>query len=201
MSKLLYNILKISVGQMPPLWLRAWLPQLFTCCIMVKAVPLFPTMNSSTYLHVTSTTIPFRGVTSGCKGGAIPRAPKSLRWAPKISNSVTHTSFNAVNLLPWDLRFKYRAAKLVLAPEGHLTSLPPWYHADLLRNHGLHCKGVTRGERGHNSPGAESLRLRGAPKIPTVSQVLSSMQYICFRKSSGSNIMGAPNLLLAPGAI
>ena len=42
--------------------------------------------------------------------------------------------------------------------------------------------------------------LRGAPKIPTMSQVLSSIQYICFRETSGSN-MGAPNLLLAPGAI
>jgi len=53
--------------------------------------------------------------------------------------------------------------------------------------------------------GAESLR--GAPndcglrqKVPTVSQVLSSMEYICFRKTSGSN-MGTPNLLLALGAI
>ena len=27
----------------------------------------------------------------------------------------------------------------------------PWYHADLLQNHGLHCRGVTRGERGQNS--------------------------------------------------
>jgi len=31
-------------------------------------------------------------------------------------------------------------------------------------------------------------------------QALSSIQYICFRKTSGSN-MGAPNLLLAPDAI
>ena len=71
----------------------------------------------------------------------------------------------------------------------HLTSLRPWYHADLLRNHRLHCRGVTREERGHNSPrangGAESLR--GAPKVPTISRVISSMPYICFRKTSGSN--------------
>jgi len=40
----------------------------------------------------------------------------------------------------------------------------------------------------------ESLRRRR--KVPTISQVLSSMQYICFRKTSGSNIW-APNLLLA----
>jgi len=53
--------------------------------------------------------------------------------------------------------------------------------------------------------GAESLR--GAPndcgerrKVPTISQVLSSIQYICFRKTSNSN-MGVPNLLLALGAM
>jgi len=33
-----------------------------------------------------------------------------------------------------------------------------------------------------------------------MSQVNFQIQYICFRKTSGSN-MGAPNLLLAPGAI
>jgi len=33
-----------------------------------------------------------------------------------------------------------------------------------------------------------------------MSQLLSSVLYICFRKTSGSNI-GAPNLLHAPGAI
>jgi len=36
--------------------------------------------------------------------------------------------------------------------------------------------------------------------VATMSQVLSSIQYICFRKTLGSN-MGAPNFLLAPGAI
>jgi len=52
--------------------------------------------------------------------------------------------------------------------------------------------------RGHNSPGVESLW--GRPKVSTTSKVLSSVQHICFRKTSGSN-MGASNLLLAPGAI
>ena len=42
--------------------------------------------------------------------------------------------------------------------------------------------------------------LRGSQKVPTMSQVHSSIQYICLRKTSVSN-MGAPNLLLAPGAI
>ena len=58
--------------------------------------------------------------------------------------------------------------------------------------------------RGHNSPGPESL---WAPNdygwlqnVATMSQVLSSIQYICFRETLGSN-MGAPNFLLAPGAI
>jgi len=42
--------------------------------------------------------------------------------------------------------------------------------------------------------------LRGHPKVPTMSQVLSSVQYIqyiWFRKTPGSNL-GVPNLLLAP---
>jgi len=72
---------------------------------------------------------------------------------------------------------------------------------------------VTRGQGGRNSMGTKSLwarwsnagdaeRLWGRQKVPTMSQALSSIQYICFRKTSGSN-MGAPNLLLllAPGAI
>jgi len=59
-------------------------------------------------------------------------------------------------------------------------------------------EGVTRGARGNNSPGAESLR--GHRKVSAMSQVLSSIQYSCFRKTSGSN-MWAQNLFLAPGAI
>jgi len=67
------------------------------------------------------------------------------------------------------------------------------------------------GQRGHDSPGAESLWGRKitaeAPnhcgrcrKVPAMSQIPSSIQYICFRHISGSN-MGALNLLFAPGAI
>ena len=49
--------------------------------------------------------------------------------------------------------------------------------------------------------GAESLWVApddcgGGRKVPTMSQILSSIEYICFRKTSGSN-MWAPNLLLA----
>jgi len=73
-------------------------------------------------------------------------------------------------------------------------------------------QGRNEGEqRGDISPSAASLQgaesLREAPndyawrrKVSTMSQVLSSIQYICFQKTSGSN-MGAPNLLLIPGAI
>jgi len=71
--------------------------------------------------------------------------------------------------------------------------------------------GVTRGKGGAQLPGHRitlgAVKYCGgrrmiveAQKVPTVSQALSSIQCICFRKTSGSN-MGAPNLLLAPGAI
>jgi len=67
------------------------------------------------------------------------------------------------------------------------------------------------GQRGHDSPGAESLWGRQitaeAPnhcgrrrKVPAMSQIPSSIQCICFRQNSGSN-MGALNLLFALGAI
>jgi len=54
------------------------------------------------------------------------------------------------------------------------------------------------------APGQSTARepngYRRRRKIPKMSQILSSMQYIFFRKTSASNI-GAPNLLLAPCAI
>ena len=72
--------------------------------------------------------------------------------------------------------------------------------------------GLTRvvGKRG-KSPGAESLgvdkSLWGAPnngggrrKVPTMSKVLSSVQYICFGKFIGSNMV-VPNLLFFACAI
>jgi len=59
-------------------------------------------------------------------------------------------------------------------------------------------RGVTRGARGAQFPGRRVNM--GRRKLPTMSQVLPSTQYICFRKTSGSN-MGAPNLLLAPDTI
>jgi len=50
-------------------------------------------------------------------------------------------------------------------------------------------RSITSGQRGCNSLGAE--------KVP-MSQALSSIHYIGFRKTSGSNT-GKPNLLLVPG--
>jgi len=47
------------------------------------------------------------------------------------------------------------------------------------------------GERGE--------QFNGRRKVLTMSEVLSSIQCIFFRKTSGSN-RGAPNLLVAPGA-
>ena len=72
-------------------------------------------------------------------------------------------------------------------------------------------QGRNEGARMRNYPGAKSLLgalkycggaewLRGRQIVPTMSHVHSAIQYICFRKTSGSK-MGEPNLLLAPGAI
>jgi len=70
----------------------------------------------------------------GGKGDVIPQAPshnggaKSLRVALKSPNNVTNTFFNAVHLLPKDLRFKHGDAKLTPCPGRHLTSLSPCTH-------------------------------------------------------------------------
>ena len=59
-------------------------------------------------------------------------------------------------------------------------------------------EGVTIPRGPNHYGGTDSLP--GAPNVPAMSQVLSSIQYTCFKKTSGSN-METPNLLLAPGAI
>jgi len=66
-------------------------------------------------------------------------------------------------------------------------------------------RGVMKGGKGDTIPGTpnhygDAEWLRGRLKFPTISQVLSSMQCICFQKTSDSK-NGAPNLLLDPGAI
>ena len=67
----------------------------------------------------------------------------------------------------------------------------------------LTARGVTRGSRGHNFPGAESLC--GRRKVPTMSQVLSSIQNICFRKTQVRTrtrqtcfLSRAPSILVTP---
>jgi len=71
-------------------------------------------------------------------------------------------------------------------------------------HYGSISRGVTKGQGGRNYPGPN--HSGGAPnnckgaKKTTMSHVNSSIQYICFRKTSGLK-MGAPNLLLALGAI
>ena len=60
-----------------------------------------------------------------------------------------------------------------------------------------HTQGIRRRAKGHNSQGAEWVRR--PQKSPTMPQILSSIQYICFRQASGSN-MGDPNLLLTRAA-
>jgi len=75
-------------------------------------------------------------------------------------------------------------------------------------NHAWLAQGRNEEEQGGAIPRAPPLShygdaksLREAPTGPNdVTSTFSSVQYICFRKSSGSN-MGAPNLLLAPGTI
>ena len=49
-----------------------------------------------------------------------------MRGAPKSPNIVTSTFFNAIDLLPKDLRFEHWGARLVSCPGRHLTSLRPF---------------------------------------------------------------------------
>jgi len=67
------------------------------------------------------------------------------------------------------------------------------------------CRGVTRGAREAQCPGRRITTgsaewVLGRLKVQTMSQVLSSIQYICFLKTSNSNMV-APNVLLARGAV
>jgi len=62
-------------------------------------------------------------VTSGAKGHNF-RSPNHL-GAPKGANSVASNFFNAVPLLPKDLRFENGEAKLVSCPGRYITSVRP----------------------------------------------------------------------------
>jgi len=71
------------------------------------------------------------------------------------------------------------------------------YH-DLLRRVAERSnQGRNDGGQGAQFPG-HRITIKAPKSLNNVTS--TSVQYICFRKTSGSN-MGAPNLLLAPGAI
>jgi len=63
-------------------------------------------------------------------------------------------------------------------------------------------RGVTRGEQfpGRRITTRSAEWRQGRQKVQTMSQVFSSIQYICFLKTSNSNML-VPTLLLAPGAV
>jgi len=63
-----------------------------------------------------------QGHNDGGQGGIIPLAPNHC-GGPKSHNNFISTSFNAVHLLPKDLRFEHGGAKLASCPGRHLTSL------------------------------------------------------------------------------
>jgi len=71
------------------------------------------------------------------------------------------------------------------------------YHDFLRRVAERNNQGRNDGGQGAQFPG-HRITMR-APKSPN-NVTNTSVQYICFRNASGSN-MGAPNLLRAPGAI
>ena len=116
----------------------------------------------------------------------------------KAGNTFSHPWFQVATEQRWaDLRFFKSKSNLLL----------PFY--DLIPSQGRN----EGGQGVHNSPGADAKSLwgakslqgapnscRGSRKIPAMSQVLSSIQYICFWKTTVSN-MGAPDLPLAPDAI
>jgi len=68
----------------------------------------------------TSTGSYTHGLSEGGKGGTIPRAPNHYGGAK-------NTFFNAVHLLPKNLRFEH-GAQLVSYPGRHLISLRPWLY-------------------------------------------------------------------------
>jgi len=82
--------------------------------------------------------------------------------------------------------------------QGSRTPLDRAVYHDLLR------RVAARSNQGRNDS-VQGARFTGrqitmrAPKSPN-NVTRNAVQYICFRKTSGSNT-GAPNLLLAPGAI
>jgi len=132
------------------------LPYFFTCCIMVKAVALFPTINLYTYLYVTNTTIPCRGVMSGFKGGAIPRAPNDCGGAENPQQCHKHflqySKFPSIRpqMQLWgrQICFLPRAPSNLVTPLVSCRSTPESRTA---------LQGGNEEGKGHNYPGGESV--------------------------------------------
>jgi len=76
------------------------------------------------------------------------------------------------------------------------AGLQLWYYLDQWKCLSCSRKQVGITPRALNHYGAPN-HYGGRQKVAKMSQVLSSMQYICFRKTSGSNT-GAPSLTRAP---
>jgi len=64
------------------------------------------------------------------EGGRMP-GRRITGGVPKSPSNVASFFFNAVHLLPKDLRFKYGSAKLVSCPGRNLTSVSPLSHRGL----------------------------------------------------------------------
>jgi len=66
-----------------------------------------------------------QGRNEGVQGGGTIPGRRITAGAPKSLNNIASTFFNAVYLLPKDLRFEHGGAKLVSCRGRHLTSVRP----------------------------------------------------------------------------
>jgi len=107
------------------------------------------------------------------------------------------------------LKCSWIVANIHLRIQGWIQ--PAWFWGQFQYYLVVKSGGVTRRARGAQFPGHQVTMgapnhcrsaqwLRKCRKVPTMWQILSSMQNICFQKTSVLNI-GAPNLLLTLGAI
>jgi len=83
------------------------------------------------------------------------------------------------------------------AQGSHMPLVRAVYHDLLRRVAALRNRGRNDGGQGAWFPGRQ-ITMSTPKSLTNITR--TSVQYICFRKTSGSNT-GAPNLLLAPGAI
>ena len=90
---------------------------------------VFANVNICSFLHV-ALWFNQQGRNKGARGRNYPGAESlwehwNIAGAPKNPNNATRTFFNAVHLLPEDLRFEHGGTKLASFPGRHLTSLSP----------------------------------------------------------------------------